>query len=119
MWERLVAWNRKCENFAKRETQKSNFRITGRIPRDVCFFACLCTVDNQHLTTGKHCLTCYCCPHHKESEVKEIIHSTKGAILYGGGKSWEPLCPDDAIDIALLRGLEADVCTTEDELQLK
>ena len=91
----------------------------GCIPQDASFFALLCTVDNQHLTTGKHYLSCYCCPHYKESDVMKTIQSTKGAILYGTGKSWEQLCTDDIISITLLRSLKADENTTEDEMQLK
>lgn len=53
------------------------------------------------------------------TQVEELIRSNKGAMVYGGGISREPLCPNDVIDISLLKGLEADEDTTDDETQLK
>lgn len=131
LWERSAERNRKRKRGAFQMTGRKsgalqmtrrkspNFRITGRIPQAGCFFACLCTTNTEYLPLGGYCLQCFCCPLHVESRVKEIIRSTEGAILYGGGESSEPLCPDDVIHISLLKGLGADGHTTDDETQLR
>ena len=92
------------------------FNITEKIPQEGCFLACLCTIDRQPEYSQ---LRLFCYPSHKQSEVRNILCSTKEAFLFGSGNSLEPLCPGDGIDVILLKGLEAHEDTEEDELRLR